>query len=345
MSFHTISGTAPLRGVVVGAGDLGPHWGFELHHSDDVELAAWVDLVPERAARAAAALGAGGVAIGDDVGATLDTVRPDFLVNVSPPGAHHAVTTAALERGVHVLSEKPMAATLAQAVDMIAVADRNERLLMVSQNRRYYPGLIAFRDTVARLGRLSNLTCQFFIAHRDGAAEFLFGFQDPLLLDMAIHLFDGARAITGADPVSVYCESSNPPWSWYAGDAAADAIFTMTGGLRFTFTGNWAGDGFRTSWTGTWRATGERGSAIWEDEGAPLVSPARGERVAAVAPAALDRGPERFPGLEFSLAEFVDALRTGGVPAGECHDNLRSLAMCHAAVESARTGRRVAVEA
>ena len=119
----------------------------------------------------------------------------------------------------------------------------------------------------------------------------------------------------------------------------------MSGGLRFTFTGNWAGDGFRTSWTGTWRATGERGSAIWEDEGAPLVSPARGERVAAVAPAALRRGPERFPGLEFSLAEFVDALRTGRVPAGECHDNLRSLAMCHAAVESARTGRRVAVEA
>ena len=100
---------------------------------------------------------------------------------------------------------------------MIAAADRTERLLMVSQNRRYYPGLIAFRDTVAQLGRLSNLTCQFFIAHRDGAAEFLFGFPEPLLLDMAIHLFDGARAITGADPVSVYCESSNPPWSWYAG--------------------------------------------------------------------------------------------------------------------------------
>ena len=56
-------------------------------------------------------LAADGVVIGDDVGATLDAVRPDFLVNVSPPGAHHAVTTAALERGVHVLSEKPMAAS------------------------------------------------------------------------------------------------------------------------------------------------------------------------------------------------------------------------------------------
>ena len=49
---------APLRGVVVGAGALGPHWGFELHHSGDVELAGWVDLVPERAAAAAAGFGA-----------------------------------------------------------------------------------------------------------------------------------------------------------------------------------------------------------------------------------------------------------------------------------------------
>ena len=102
----------------------------------------------------------------------------------------------------------------------------------------------------------------------------------------------------------------------------------MTGGLRFTFTGNWAGDGFPTSWTGSWRATGERGSVIWEDEGAPASSSAPGHRIEAVAPAPLDRSPARFPGLEFSLAEFVDALRTGRLPAGECHDNFRSLAMC-----------------
>ena len=42
---------------------------------------------------------------------------------------------------------------------------------------------------------------------------------------MAIHLFDAARALTGADPVSVYCDSYNPPWSWYEGPAAAAAVF------------------------------------------------------------------------------------------------------------------------
>ena len=43
-------------------------------------------------------------------------------------------------------------------------------------------------------------------------------------------------------------------------------------------------------------------------------------------------------GLEGALADFVAAVRTGSVPPGECHDNIRSLAMCHAAVESAERG-------
>ena len=56
-------------------------------------------------------------------------------------------------------------------------------------------------------------------------------------------------------------------------------------------------------------------------------------------------GEGRFFGLEASLADFVAALRTGGVPEGECHDNVQSLAMCHAAVESAAAGTRVPVAA
>ena len=56
-----------------------------------------------------------------------------------------------------------------------------------------------------------------------------------------------------------------------------------------------------------------------------------------------DRDPSRFRGLERRLADFVAALRTGAVPQGECHDNLKSLAMCHAAVESAALGAPVSV--
>jgi predicted dehydrogenase len=51
----------------------------------------------------------------------------------------------------------------------------------------------------------------------------------------------------------------------------------------------------------------------------------------------------RFAGLRHALAEFVGALRTGRSPQTDGRDNLRSLAMCYAAVESSRRGEPVAV--
>jgi len=341
--FATIPDGGPLRAVLVGAGMLGPYWARELLEHPDTELAGWVDLDVGRVRAAAARLAVDGVPTGAVLEEMLDAEAPDFVVNVTAPTAHHAVTMAALDRGLAVLSEKPMAATLPAAVEMVAAAERAGRLFMVSQNRRYMPELAAFRDTVARLGQLSSLSCDFFLGFREGAPDFLFRFAQPLLLDMAIHLFDGARAITGADPVSVYCDAYNPPWSWYDGPAAAHAVFRLSGDIRFTFDGNWAADGASTSWTGAWRAVGEHGTATWDGKGAPEVHPGPGVRIAASVPIPLPREPGRFLGLEGALNDFVGALRTGAVPQGECHDNLRSLAMCHAAVESAALGEPVRV--
>ena len=92
----------------------------------------------------------------------------------------------------------------------------------------------------------------------------------PLLLDMAIHTFDAARYLSSADPVSVYCEEFNPPWSWYAGDAAATAIFEMTGGLRYTYRGSWCSEGHHTAWESEWRAVGPNGTATWNGQDAPV---------------------------------------------------------------------------
>jgi predicted dehydrogenase len=313
-----------VRAVLAGAGALGPFWARELVESADTELVGWVDLDVSRVRAASAELGIT-VPAGTDLGTMLREQQPDIVVNVTPPAVHHAVALAAFEHGAHVLTEKPLATSMDEAREMIEAADRAGRMLMVSQNRRYMPELQAFREELADLGPLSSLTCEFHRNHRDAAAEFLFAFPQPLLLDMAIHLFDAARALTGTDPLSVYCDSYSPPWSWYEGPAAAAAVFRMTRDLRFSFVGNWAAPRDETSWTGWWRAIGEEGIATWDGEEAK------------------DGDPERFLGLEGSLADFVAALRNGGVPQGECHDNVKSLAMCHAAVESAALGAPVSV--
>ena len=323
--------TEPLRLVQVGAGSMGRSWLEALAASDQVELVGLVDLDQATARRAAEDLGAE-VEVSDDLGPLLDRVAADAVLNVTIPTAHAEVAITALLRGLPVLGEKPLAESVSAGLSMIAAAELSGQLLAVSQSRRYWRNLTALRAQIAQLGALGTLSCEFFRAPHFG------GFRDemdhPLLIDMAIHQFDLARDLTGGEPVAVYCDSYNPRWSWYAGDAAAQAVFELTDGVRFTFTGSWCSPGLETSWNGSWRVSGEGGTAIWDGDGEPSAGDADGRPL--LVP--VQDEPEQIAG---SLAEFVTSVRTGTAPSGEARSNVLSLAMVEAATQSARERRRV----
>jgi predicted dehydrogenase len=324
---------------------MGRAWARAVTENPDVDLVGWVDLVEDRAREAAEALGAGGVEVEGDLGAALTSLSPDFVLDVSVPEAHFEVTATCLQKAVPVLGEKPMAATLDEARRLVELSEQCQTLFVVSQNRRYNPGLAAFRELAATcLGGIGQLNAEFYRApHFGGFREAM---DSPLLVDMAIHTFDAARYVTGADAVTVSCSEFNPPWSWYRGAASAVAEFEMTGGLRFSYEGSWCADGFETSWDSSWRAVGRLGSATWDGAGDPAAEVRRDGREGLGAERV--KGPAvAIPGagIAGSLADFVRALRTGEAPMGECHDNIRSLAMVFAALESSRTGKRVAVDA
>jgi len=334
-----------LKALLVGAGGMGRAWGQNLYDCDEVEIVGWVDVRSDIAAAAATALGLTGIHVGSDLAAAMTDTRPDFVVDVTIPEAHHDVTLAALAAGLPVLGEKPMATSMAQARAMVAASERAGKLYMVSQSRRYNAGLAALRRLIVeQTGPLGILNADFYLGAHFG------GFRDemdsPLVLDMAIHTFDAARYLSGADPIAVYCEEFNPPWSWYRGDACATAIFEMTGGLRYTYRGGWCAEGRHTSWEGEWRAVGPQGTATWDGTEAPeaaVVVAADGF----MSTTETRRGvvEEDAPGgIAGSLHDFLHALKTGATPMGECHDNIKSLAMVFAAIESAASGRRIAVE-
>ena len=308
---------------------MGRGWIDTVRGSDAVELAGIIDL--DRAA-AEAARPDPDVPVATSLAELAGTA--DFVIDVTVPVAHYPVTTEALRSGLPVLGEKPLAATMAEAVQLVEAAHSAEELFVVSQNRRYDPQLFALKAAAERLGGVGILTHEFFKAPHFG------GFRDamdhPLVLDMAIHNFDAARFLLDAEPVAVYCEEYNPAWSWYSGDAASTAIFEMTGGIRFIYTGSWCSPGLETAWNSVWRVSGRNGTASWDGESAPEVE-------------LVDESPDVptptcLPGLAGSLDAFVTALRTGVAPMGEVADNLGSLAMVHAAIESARTGTRVRIE-
>lgn len=331
------------RALLVGAGQMGRTWAANLVAAPDVELVGWVDLRRDMAEQAAAELQLN-LLIDDDLQRALAHVPPDFVVDVTVPAAHHAVTLTALAAGVPVLGEKPMADTLAHAREMVAASEQAGQLYMVSQNRRYHAGLHALRQLIwEHVGALGVLASDFFIgAHFGGFRETM---PQPLLLDMAIHTFDAARYVSGADPVAVYCETWNPPWSWYDGDACATALFEMTGGVRYTYRGSWCSDGQHTAWDSAWRAVGPHGTATWDGHAAPvadLVIAPDGLH-AQTTPMHSELDANMASGIAGSLRDFLHALNTGNTPMGECHDNIKSLAMVFAAIESAATGQRVPV--
>jgi len=237
--------------------------------SGRVEIVGWVSRRPHVAAKAAHELRLDGLYTGSDLSAAIETTEPDFVVNVTSPEAHYGVTLEALRAGLPVLGEKPMADSMDRAREMVAAAERAGKVYMVRQNRRSNPNLAALRRMIVEhTGTPAILNSDFYIGAHFG------GFRDemasPLLLDMAIHTFDAARYLSGCDPLAVYCEEFNPPWSWFRGNACATAIFEMTDGLRYTYRESWCGEGCHTSWEGAWRAVGPHGTVTWDGQSAPV---------------------------------------------------------------------------
>jgi predicted dehydrogenase len=377
MSFRTIPADGPLRVVLVGAGGFGRRWLTAITASPEVELVGIADL-REDAAREAAdqatALLAARHAAADKDGGRADGSRADgsradggraggaevrvgadvvelarrtgaqAVVNVTIPEAHHAVTTAALFAGLPVLGEKPLADRVSRALSLVAAAEITGQLFMVSQSRRRNPQLARLRVMADRLGRIGSVTTTF------ARSEHFGGFRDtmaqPLLVDMAIHPFDSARYLLRSEPVSVYCQSYNPAWSWFAGDANAVAVFEMANGARYVYNGTWCSPGAVTSWNGEWRVSGEHGTALWDGDNEPASdepggNEPGGNEAAGDAEAAAG---ETLGDVEASLHAFVAALRNGETPSGEVHENLMSLAMVEAAVISATRGEQTRLD-
>lgn len=327
--------TEPFRVLLVGCGGISREWLGATQRLPDLELVGLVDLSLGAAQTRAAEFGLD-VPLGTDLTAMLARTRPDVVFNCTVPEAHFAVTTAALEAGAHVFSEKPLASTLAEAEAMIAAAKASGKVLATMQNRRYDPTIRMLRDVLQGgvIGDVTTVYSDFFIGAHFG------GFRDRmphvLLKDMAIHTFDAARFLTGSRATSVYALEWNPAGSWYERDASAVALFELTGGVVYSYRGSWCAEGLATSWEGHWRVIGTKGTVIWDKDGV------RGEVVAKVGGFVSEVAPVTLPepeGLEPSwhgaaVQAFVQALREGRAPETHAEDNVYSLQMVLGAVAS-----------
>ncbi len=335
-----------MKVVMVGCGSMSRAWLNATIAMPDVEVVGLVDLVEEVARIRAIEYHLVDAVIDSDLPSVLDQTSADIVFNCTIPEAHYDVTMTALQYGCHVLSEKPLADTMERAREMVVAAQQAGRIFAVIQNRRYDHNIRRLRSLLASrvLGPITTINSDFYIgAHFGGFRDHM---RHVLLLDMAIHTFDAARLLTGADPVSVYCKEWNPQGSWYDHDASAIALFEMTNGIVYSYRGSWCANGVPTTWESNWRIIAQHGSVAW-DGGEQFVAQAvTGEDKGFIVPyqdipVPAAHPQDRVDGHAGIIREFLSCVRTGGQPETNALDNIKSLAMVFGAIESAEAGQRV----
>jgi predicted dehydrogenase len=170
--------------AVIGAGRLGGFHAQKLACRDDVELLAVVDPLPESRNRVAAECHTEALA---DYSGLLN--RLDAAVIATPTSLHHRVACEFLEAGVHLLVEKPLSTTLAEADELLAAARRQNVVLQVGHVERFNP---AFRAATPHV-------CNPKYIEAARASVFTFRSTDVgVVLDVMIHDIDLVLAMVGS---------------------------------------------------------------------------------------------------------------------------------------------------
>lgn len=142
---------------IVGCGGIanGKHLP-SLKKLDNVEIVAFCDIIPERAEKAASEYGAEGAKVYSDYRELLQDKSLDIVHVLTPNDAHAEITIAALEADKHVMCEKPMAKTAADARAMVEAAKRTGKKLTIGYNNRFRPDSLHLKKLVEE-GQLGDI--------------------------------------------------------------------------------------------------------------------------------------------------------------------------------------------
>ncbi len=199
-----------LRTCVIGLGPMGRN---HARIAADVPGAVLVGAAdPAHGARALYAQ-PGGVRVYADYRELLATERPDAVIVSVPTGLHCEVTCAALDAGAHVLVEKPIARTLAEADRMIETARRAGKKLMVGHVERFNPVVTELKRAIVagELGHIHQLHARRIGPMPDRVQDV------GVILDLATHDIDVMHYLTGGSVVRVAAETNAPREDLLAG--------------------------------------------------------------------------------------------------------------------------------
>lgn len=331
-----------LRGGMIGCGFFAAN---HLNAWADVPGAEIVALADRDPARLAAARARFGVAAAySDAAEMLRSERLDFVDIATTVDSHRPLVEMAAAAGVHVICQKPFAASLSDARAMVAAADAAGRVLMVHENFRWQS---AIRAAAAEL-EAGAIGAPFW-----GRVSFRSGFDvyagqpylatDPrfIIQDLGIHILDVARFLFGeVTRLSAATRRVNPR---IRGEDVATMLLTHESGVTSVVDCSYATRRAPEAFPETLLEIDGAQGSLRLDLGYRLtIDDPAGTRFLDVAPPLLPWAERPWHNVQESVLliqrHFVDCLRKGRAPETSGADNLATLALVAAAYASAEAG-------
>lgn len=348
------------RCLMIGVGGMARHWINAVWGAqrERMEFAALVDVNAGLLRETGDALGVPANRLFTDAAQAFASVDADYCCIVTPPQFHRGAVELACGRGMHILSEKPIADSWDDCAAIYRAVRAAGVRMVVTQNYRYTPRILTLKKAVAGLGRVNYAVCRYASDYRkplSWGARFRHEMPHSLMVEASIHHFDQLRNLVGADCVTL------SGYEWHPGQirggperyAGSDSFAGETNGLyvmRFAggAFGSYEGNNLATGKTNSWhseyyRVECEGGAAVLDADHVVRIE----ERSAAGTLQVREVVTERpqWEGHVAIGAQFLDWLDGGQAPATTLQDNIKSAAMLFAAIRAGETGQVIDVTA
>ncbi len=325
-----------IRAAVIGFGSIGQHHARIYHEMDGVELAAVADPSDTRRERAARRFKVPTYLSHVEL---LEAEQLDVVSVTVPTMLHHPVALAAIARGVNLLVEKPIAATVEQADDMIQAAAARGVTLAVGHIERFNPAIVELKRRLdhVELGRIFQMQARRLSPFPSYVSDV------GVVLDLATHELDIMRYLLGCEASQLVADVGRNVHA--AHEDMLSAILRFTNGVVGVLDINW----LTPAKIRELRITGEGGMYLVDYIHQDLYFYQNAEAPSRWDTLALFRGVEegdvlklrvnKVEPLERELRSFVKAVSDHSQPLVTGEDGRRALILAQALLNSAREGR------
>jgi predicted dehydrogenase len=342
--------------IPVGVGTFGRRWCTEFLASNiadrTIEVVALVDVDPKALEFGRQALKLPAEACYTDPRKAFAAHRADFCTIVVPPNYHEAIVDVALEFGLDILSEKPIADTMEASARIVKKVKDAGRKMAVTMSHRFDQDKTTLRQIVqsGQLGKVNTVSCRYAAdlrEHMAWGALFRHTMLDPLMIEGAVHHLDLVADFAGAQCQTLTASTWRPAWAKYAGDTDGIVMMTFLNGVRGIYEGSSSSAVGLNDWSKEYvRVDCELGTAILNNREIEIFSRSdlvrqrcregQGQKIQ------LMTQPKWLN--NWLIEKFAKWLDGGPMMETHVEANLHASALIFAGIESSRKGQTIDVQ-